>query len=29
MKDMYQDKIEENEEGLNGKEEVIKKVQKG
>ncbi len=28
MKDMYQDKIEENEEGLNGKEEVIKKVQK-
>ena len=28
MKDLYQDKIEENEEGLNGKEEVIKKVQK-
>jgi len=28
MKDMYQDKIQENEEGLNGKEEVIKKVQK-
>ena len=28
MKDLYQDKIEENEEGLNSKEEVIKKVQK-
>ena len=28
MKDLYQDKIQENEEGLNGKEEVIKKVQK-
>ena len=28
MKDLYQDKIEENEDGLNGKEEVIKKVQK-
>ena len=28
MKDLYQDKIEENEEGLNGKEEMIKKVQK-
>ncbi len=28
MKDMYQDKIQENEEGLNGKEEIIKKVQK-
>ena len=28
MKDLYQDKIEETEEGLNGKEEVIKKVQK-
>ena len=28
MKDVYQDKIEENEEGLNSKEEVIKKVQK-
>ena len=28
MKDLYQDKIVENEEGLNGKEEVIKKVQK-
>ena len=28
MKDVYQDKIGENEEGLNGKDEVIKKVQK-
>ena len=28
MKDVYQDKITENEEGLNSKEEVIKKVQK-
>ena len=28
MKDVYQDKIGENEEGLNSKEEVIKKVQK-
>ena len=28
VKDMYQNKIEENEEGLNGKEEHIKKVQK-
>ena len=28
MKDLYQNKIEENEEGLNGKEEMIKKVQK-
>ena len=28
LKDLYQDKIEENEEGLNGKEEVIKKLQK-
>ena len=28
LKDVYQDKIEENEEGLNSKEEVIKKVQK-
>ena len=28
MKDLYQDKIQENEEGLKGKEEVIKKVQK-
>ena len=28
MKDLYQEKIKENEEGLNGKEEVIKKVQK-
>ena len=28
LKDVYQDKIGENEEGLNSKEEVIKKVQK-
>ena len=28
LKDVYQDKIQENEEGLNSKEEVIKKVQK-